>query len=78
MKTVQISKFKAECIGILKDVHKTEESITVTLRGKPIVTVHPARENNKKKRLGSLRGNMTVRCDLVSESSAKDWEMLKK
>lgn len=78
MKTVQISRFEAECISILKDIQKTEEPIAVTLRGKPIVTVHPAHENSNKKRLGSLRGNMSVRCDLISETNMNDWEMLHK
>ena len=41
MKTLQVSQFKARCLGLLKQVQRTGEPITVTLRGKPLATVGP-------------------------------------
>ncbi len=41
MKTLQISKFKAQCLGLLKEVHDTGESIAVTLRGETLAIVSP-------------------------------------
>lgn len=41
MKTLQISKFKAHCLGLLKDVRDTGEPIAVTLRGEPIAIIQP-------------------------------------
>lgn len=41
MKTLQISKFKARCLGLLKDVRDTGEPIAVTLRGEPIAIIQP-------------------------------------
>jgi antitoxin (DNA-binding transcriptional repressor) of toxin-antitoxin stability system len=41
MKTIQISKFKARCLGLLKEVHDTGESIAITLRGETLAIVHP-------------------------------------
>ncbi len=41
MKTLQISKFKAHCLGLLKEVHDTGESIAITLRGETLAIVHP-------------------------------------
>lgn len=41
MKTLQISKFKAQCLGLLKNVHDTGESIAVTLRGETLAIVRP-------------------------------------
>lgn len=41
MKTLQISKFKARCLGLLKEVHSTGESIAITLRGETLAIVHP-------------------------------------
>lgn len=41
MKTLQISNFKARCLGLLKDVRDTGEPIAVTLRGEPIAIIQP-------------------------------------
>lgn len=41
MKTLQISKFKAHCLGLLKEVHDTGESIAITLRGETLAIVTP-------------------------------------
>ena len=34
--TVTISKFKATCLGLLKQVKKNREPILVTLKGEPV------------------------------------------
>lgn len=77
MKTMVISQFKAKCIALLKEVASTREPLTVTLRGRPIATVQPLEECPPAKRLGALRGRMTLRRDLVRTSSSGDWEMLR-
>lgn len=76
MKTMRISEFKARCIAVLKEVQRTREPVTVTLRGKPIVAVRPAEEKASGKHLGALKGRMVVRRDLVTTDSSRDWEML--
>ena len=40
MKTLQVSKFKAGCLGLLKEVRATGDPLVVTLRGKPLVIIH--------------------------------------
>ena len=77
MKSVAVSEFKSKCIAILKEVQRTRESIVVTLRGKPMAVVQPAPEPGAGKRLGTLKGSMKIRRDLVRTDASADWEMLR-
>ena len=42
MKTIQVSKFKSGCLGLLKEIRETGEPLVVTLRGKSLAVVQPA------------------------------------
>lgn len=77
MKSVAVSEFKAKCIGLLKEVQRKREPMLVTVRGKPVAIVHPAPEHGSGKRLGGLKGTMTIRQDLIRTDSSADWEMLR-
>lgn len=77
MKTMPVSEFKAKCIAALKEIHLSREPMTVTLRGKPIVTIQPFADLPAGKRLGGLKGKMTIHVDLVHSASTEDWDMLK-
>ncbi len=74
MKTVLISEFKAKCIKMLKDVQKSGKPLTVTLRGEPIVRVEPiAKGAPKKRQLGTLKGWMEIKGDIIHSDMEKDW-----
>ena len=75
MKTMLVSEFKAKCIAALKEVQRTREPMLITLRGKPLVTVQPV--EGRGKRLGSLKGRMTIRRDLLKADTTRNWEMLR-
>ena len=77
MKTMLVSEFKAKCIAVLKEVERSKEPVVVTLRGRPMARVEPWREEVQGKRLGTLKGSMRIRRDLVRLDTTKDWEMLK-
>ena len=77
MKTMLVSEFKAKCIATLKEVHRTREPMLITLRGKPLATVHPVAPRGGGKRLGGLKGLMSVRRDLVKADTTRDWNMLR-
>ena len=77
MRTMLVSEFKAKCISALKEVQRTRQPLTITLRGKPLATVRPAEERPTGKRLGGLRGRMVIRRDLVRLDTTRDWEMLR-
>lgn len=77
MKTMMVSEFKAKCISALKTVQRTREPMLITLRGKPLATVQPVQVQGHRKRLGSLQGRMSIRCDLVKADTTGDWDMLR-
>ena len=41
MKVLQVSKFKARCLGLLRAIRDTGEPMAVTLRGETLAVVHP-------------------------------------
>lgn len=77
MKTMLVSEFKAKCLAALKEVQRTREPILITLRGKPLATVQPVAAHRGGKRLGGLKGLMTVRRDLVKANTTRNWDMLR-
>ncbi len=73
MKTVLVSEFKAKCIGLLKEVKKTGKPLTVTLRGEPLVRVEPIHTEKRAPRLGTLKGQMTIKGDVIKSDMEDDW-----
>ena len=39
VKTIQVSQFKAKCLGLLKEIRETGEPLTITLRGQTLAVV---------------------------------------
>jgi prevent-host-death family protein len=76
MKTILVSEFKAKCIAVLKYVQQSGEPIVVTLRGRPMARVEPISEAGRGKQLGTLKGAMRIRRNLVRSDTGGDWEML--
>jgi prevent-host-death family protein len=77
MKTMLVSEFKAKCLAVLKEVQRTREPLLITLRGKPLATLQPVEPHGGGKRLGALKGRMTIRRDLVKIDTTGDWDMLR-
>ena len=73
MRTVLVSEFKAKCIGLLKEVKKTGKPLTVTLRGEPLVRVEPIRTEKRAPTLGSLKGRMIIKGDIIRSDLEDDW-----
>lgn len=61
MKTLPVSKFKARCLGLVKEVRDTGEPIALTLRGETIAIVKapgsedPQRRESVSETLARLR-----------------------
>ncbi len=68
-----ISEFKAKCVGMLKQVQKSGQPLTVTLRGRPIARVEPVPKEEKRIRLGALKGSIEIRGDIIRSDMEKDW-----
>jgi prevent-host-death family protein len=79
MDTIAISKFKATCLATLERVRRTGRPVRVTRFGKPVADiVPPSPERRQPKWLGSLRGTIEIRGDILTPSSEQvTWEALK-
>jgi prevent-host-death family protein len=74
MKYVSAAEFKAKCLKLMDEVQATGEAITVTKRGKPVVTVKPSEDKAKPRQLfGAMKGTFTVHGDIESPLDP-DWE----
>ncbi len=72
MKTVVISEFKAKCIALLKEMNRSGEPLTVTLRGKPLALIEPAKSGERV--LGAQKDETQVHGDIVHFSFEKEWD----
>lgn len=76
MESMPISKFKATCLAALERVRRTGRPLRVTRFGKPVAdVVPPAPEKPQADWLGSLRGTLEIRGDIVAPSGdLAKWE----
>ena len=67
MDTMAISKFKATCLATLERVRRTGRPLRVTRFGKPVADiVPPSPERRQPEWLGSLRGTIEIRGDILT------------
>jgi antitoxin (DNA-binding transcriptional repressor) of toxin-antitoxin stability system len=73
-----VSKFKATCLAALERVRRTGRPLRVTRFGKPIAdVVPPSPESRAPDWLGSMRGTLDIKADIVSPAvDASEWEVL--
>src|SRR3989475_10641188 len=73
MKEVTISEFKAKCLAMIEQVHKTKRPIRVTRFGRPVAeVVPPSPEAASGDWIGSMRYKMGILGDIVSPATAPD------
>lgn len=79
MEEMAISKFKATCLATLERVRRTGRPLRVTRFGKPVADiVPPSPDRPQRLWLGSLRGTLEIRGDILAPSSELvAWEALK-
>jgi prevent-host-death family protein len=66
MNDVSISEFKAKCLGLIEQVHKTRQPLRITRRGRPVAEVIPAGPDSRRKFLGDMIGTAKIVGDIVS------------
>jgi prevent-host-death family protein len=78
MKEMAISEFKAKCLSVLDEVHKTKKPILVTRFGKPVAEViPPSSVALSESWIGSMKDSMKIVGDIVSPASDEnEWEVL--
>jgi prevent-host-death family protein len=76
--TITISKFKATCLGLLKQVKKKGEPVLITLKGEPVAMVVPPPATEKAGSwIGSFRSSGRIVGDLVAPAAEEsDWKVL--
>ena len=63
---VSISEFKAKCLGLIEQVHKTRQPLRITKHGRPLAEVIPAGPDRQRKFLGDMIGTAAIVGDIVS------------
>ncbi len=66
MGDISISEFKAKCLGLIEQVHKTRQPLRITRHGRPVVEVIPAGPDRTRKFIGDMVGTAKIVGDIVS------------
>ena len=74
MKTMAISEFKAHALQVLNEVAKSQESIVITKRGKPLAQVIPHRKSEMKPTPGKLADDFVFEKDIMTPLGEGVWE----
>lgn len=69
MKVISAAKFKEQCLALIDD--PGSEGIVITKRGKPVARLVPY-ETTSEALLGSLRGKLHIRGDILSTGA--EWD----
>ena len=75
MKTMAISEFKAHALKVLNEVAKTQETIVITKRGKPLAQVVPHRQSELKPTPGKLADAFVFEKDIITPLGEGLWEV---
>ena len=70
MREIAVSRFKATCLGLLEEIHRTGVPVRVTRFGKPLVDVAPAAVKKEGAWLGSMAARAEIAGDLVAPVGA--------
>jgi prevent-host-death family protein len=66
MRDIPVSEFKAKCLGLVEEVHKTRQPLRIARHGRPVAELIPAGPDRKRKFLGGMVGTGKVVGDIVS------------
>jgi antitoxin (DNA-binding transcriptional repressor) of toxin-antitoxin stability system len=66
MRNIEISKFRANCFGLIEQIHKTGEPLRIMRYGVPVAEVVPICPDRKRQFLGDMIGTAEIVGDIVS------------
>ena len=66
MNDIPISEFKAKCLGLIQQVHKTRQPLRITRHGRPVAEVVPAGPDRRRQFVGDMVGTGKILGDIVS------------
>jgi len=67
------SEFKAKCLRLFQEVAEQGHTLLITKRGRPVARVIPCGERPPSL-MGTWKGSVRVRGDIVHFSTAEEWE----
>jgi prevent-host-death family protein len=75
VRTIAAGEFKAKCLQLMDEVAATGETIIITKRGKPVVSIAPPPQEEQPFRslYGLTKGSMKIHGDIVSPLP-NEWE----
>jgi prevent-host-death family protein len=71
MKKIAAGEFKTHCLTLMEDVRSTRQPLVITKRGKPVVKLVPA-DDDEDDFIGRLEGVFRIVGDV--ESPIEGWE----
>ncbi len=77
MKTMAITEFKAYALKVVDQVAKSNESLVITKRGKPLAELIPYRKPEEKHVPGKLADTLVFEKDIVTPLGQDIWEACK-
>lgn len=77
MKTMGISQFRSHALKILDQVAKTQETIVITKRGKPLAKIIPYRNADTTHKPGKLSDTLVFEKDIISPLGGEMWDACK-
>lgn len=66
MGDISISEFKAKCLGLIEQVHKTRQPLRITRHGRVVAEVVPAGPDHTRKFVGDMVGTGKIVGDILS------------
>jgi prevent-host-death family protein len=66
MADIPISEFKAKCLGLIEQVHKTRQPLRITRHGLPVAEVIPVGPDRTRNFVGDMIGTAKIVGDIVS------------
>lgn len=66
MSDIPISEFKAKCLGLIEQVHKTRQPLRITRHGRPVAEVIPAGPDRTRNFVGDMVGTGKIVGDILS------------
>ena len=75
MKTISVSRFKAQCLALMAEVQEKGDPLLVTKRGQPLVRVLPARDGKGKHWIGCMDGTGRIVGDIIEPvAPPEEWD----
>ena len=69
-RTISATEFKAKCLSILEQLDS--RGVVVTKHGRPLARVLPARPHTNEPLIGSMKGRIKVKGDILSSGITRD------